>query len=236
MKQYKGPQALEDLKRGIIFEKNNYWDRRYKEGGTSGKGSIGRLKAWKWNTISRYINKPENVIDVGCGDLTMWDEMDWDLNSYIGLDISETIIKRNKQRQPDFRFICTSADVYHELQGEVVLCLDLLFHIMDDDIYEKTLKNLCQYSEKWIFIYTWYRNPFLDQRYKWWTRMTFFIKGEYSNLLASFKNKMTSDNIYQKYRDFSQYITQFEGYGFKLVAVERNEIDPYGAMYIFCQI
>ena len=53
-----------------VITPDNYWENRYESGGTSGKGSIGQLRAWKWQVIEDYAGPVDDVIDVGCGDLS----------------------------------------------------------------------------------------------------------------------------------------------------------------------
>jgi hypothetical protein len=53
--------------------KKEYWENRYASGGTSGCGSIGKLKEWEWKAITEYLPTPDHIIDVGCGDLSFWD-------------------------------------------------------------------------------------------------------------------------------------------------------------------
>lgn len=76
---------------------------------------------------------------------------------------------------------------------------------MDDEEYKSILGNLIDYSNRYIFIYTWVVEP--------------------ENYIQS----------YQKYRDFKKYIPLFESNGFKLVDVKKpfSFIEKYGAMWIF---
>lgn len=76
------------------FCQNNYWEKRYSIGGSSGKGSIGKERAWKWSIIDNYSPNIQNVIDVGCGDLSFWSNRE--CKDYTGIDMSETIIEKNK--------------------------------------------------------------------------------------------------------------------------------------------
>jgi len=51
----------------------DYWERHYSKGGSSGPGSIGNYRSWKWNTILEFENSIDDVIDIGCGDLSFWE-------------------------------------------------------------------------------------------------------------------------------------------------------------------
>lgn len=68
----------------VLKMEKTYWETRYGRGGTSGSGSIGVGRTWKWKVIGEMIrsHSPEllesddslsKIIDVGCGDLSFWD-------------------------------------------------------------------------------------------------------------------------------------------------------------------
>jgi hypothetical protein len=180
----------------------NYWDKRYADGGNSGCGSIGYLREWKWQTIHLFVNPVTEVIDVGCGDLSFWDVTTLP-DGYVGIDASEIIIKKNRANNPNL--------IFYHAKSPVVFCFDMLFHIMDDGIYQRTIENLCRMSSDYIFIYTWINNPLR----KFW-----FIE--------------TDRDDYERFRDLNalNYITADNG--FKGISVVRNELlDRFGAMLVF---
>lgn len=186
----------------------NYWDNRYASGGNSGLGSIGKHKEWKWNTLNNNIENITNIIDVGCGDLSFMDNHT--IENYTGIDISNTIIEANKTKHPEWKFICSSADKrISGLKGDVVFCHDVLFHIVDDEVYNNIILNLIEYSNKYISIFTWHKNP----------------------LKRMFRS--TDNDSYQAYRDFSKYIPIFENPGFSLICNEKSPCNKYGSLYIF---
>lgn len=77
---------------------NRYWEERYKSGGTSGRGSTGFIRIWKWWQIKRHTKRLNNVVDVGCGDLSFWKNQH--AINYTGIDQSQTIIEKNKDLYP----------------------------------------------------------------------------------------------------------------------------------------
>lgn len=189
-------------------EKMDYWENRYMEGGNSGEGSRGIHKDWKWAVLNNTIPNINNIIDVGCGDLAFMEG--WMVPNYIGIDISETIIQKNREQYPNKQFIISSADIHiHGIKSDVVFCHDVLFHIIDENVYVNILKNLTKYSDNYISIYTWHTNPLK----KWYC-------------------SKTKDN-YQAYRDFMQYLHIFTDSGFELHSITNSAVNKYGAMYIF---
>ena len=169
-------------------------------------GSTGRFRDFKWKHIDLYINPINEVVDVGCGNLTFWKgKLPVD---YTGIDFSENIIKKNSNGYPSGTFITrNAAELIIGLHKEVVFCLDVLFHIMDDDDFNAILHNLCTYSNKWIFIYTWCRPRNIPKK-----------------------------GIPRIYREFSYYMSIFDNNGFELVGKHENPADNAGALYVFRRI
>lgn len=188
----------------------NYWDKRYASGGTSGCGSVGELRDWKWKIIKHFVNPITEVIDVGCGDLSFWDGKMLP-ERYIGMDSSGIIIERNKVRHPNNIFLGVESSEPLGIVAPVVFCFDMLFHIMDDNIYWETINNLCSMSSEYIFIYTWLINPLR----KFWVIPK--VKGDY-----------------EYYRDPAQACRVIGSNGFYLIVNARCKgIDKFGAMLVF---
>lgn len=197
-----------------------YWETRYAKGDSSGEGSVGPNRAWKWAIIEKYVSSLDDVVDIGCGDLRFWEGRD--CHKYFGLDLSATVIQRNRESRPKWRFEVGHAEYrIPNLRARIVLCLDMLFHIMDDEVFVNVLENLCRYSKEWIFTYTWRRNPFL-----FWA-----IKNAHNvGLSRTFAYLRGTDGKYQKYRTFGKYFWIFERQGFTLLAKHGH---GDGAMYVF---
>jgi len=188
----------------------NYWDKRYADGGNSGCGSTGHLREWKWNTIKRFVESIDEVIDVGCGDLSFWDTTTLP-EGYVGIDASEVIITKNKLQYPNARFYKSMSSAPLGIVAPIVFCFDMLFHIMDDDVYKGTIENLCRMSSDYIFIYTWVNNPLR----KFW-----FLKADRDE--------------YERFRNLNSLTSITSEYGFDGIAIVRNEtIDRFGAMLVF---
>ena len=198
-----------------MIPEKDFWNKKYAEGGISGKGSIGKYRNWKWGMINQVIGPFKSVIDVGCGDLSFWKhpianriqkQKDF---SYAGIDVSDNIISRNRKFAPKFEFSCSPAYILKGIaKAQVVLCLDLLFHIMDEFRFELTLDNLCTYSKDWIVIYTWHKNPFELQG-------------------------VVTDGISQYYRPLSFYSHIFEMNEFELQDMIKVPFDEFGRLYFF---
>jgi hypothetical protein len=201
-------------KRKMIPEKD-FWNNKYSKGGISGRGSIGKYRNWKWGMINQVIGFFNSVVDVGCGDLSFWQHpipnriIKQKVFKYTGIDISDNIIKRNRAFAPKFEFICNPANVLCNIdKAQVVLCLDLLFHIMDDFRFELILDNLCKYSDEWIVIYTWEKNPFELQG-------------------------IETDGVSQYFRRLNDYRYIFDLNDFEMVNNYFVPFDDFGMIYFF---
>jgi 2-polyprenyl-3-methyl-5-hydroxy-6-metoxy-1,4-benzoquinol methylase len=209
----------------LIFQ-SNYWENRYQRGGTSGEGSIGQGRAWKWKIIESYVPDLQCVIDVGCGDLSFWSGRKCE--DYTGIDISETILEKNKSSRPDWTFIRSSSDkLVEDLKRENVFCFDILFHIMDENVFQNTLHNLCQYSSKYLFIHTWKNNPLSRTG-----ALRRVLKAPDLNTLKYIFLPAQTDTNYQYFRLLTNYLNIFQQHGFELLGEHENP-NHEGCMYIF---
>jgi 2-polyprenyl-3-methyl-5-hydroxy-6-metoxy-1,4-benzoquinol methylase len=187
------------------------WDEHYKRGGDSGTTDT-KSMGWAHSIYRKYFdNCRDRVIDVGCGDIRAWD-----CNpplKYTGIDISPLIIEQNREKYPGRKFIVANATVPQKITADIVICMNVLFHIIDDDDYTDILKNLKAYSKKYIIIYTWNKNP--------------FQKGIFSTIC-----KKDTDGHYQKYRDFKKVATPIFTPEFELMA-EHQYPGTIGTLYIW---
>ena len=194
-----------------------FWNRKYAEGGISGRGSIGKYRTWKWAKIRDVIGNFREVIDVGCGDLKFWEHpiankiLNQRRFKYLGIDISDEIITRNRKFAPGLKFICAPSHKPIPGEAEVVLALDLLFHIMDHGNFEETLQQLCKASKLWIVIYSWQKNPFE-------------------------KDYTVTDGKSQYFRKLSEYTHVFDENDFRLKDFYRVPYDPFGVLYFMKRV
>lgn len=205
------------------------WDNHYKLGGNSGDPESYKLsRDWKHNLLNKYYNNGDSIIDVGCGDLQFW--YGCPPPNYTGMDISQTITNKHTINFPNNKFICSNASINVNTKSNIVICFDMLWHIIDDSEYINILKNIKSYSNKYIYIYTWCDNPFK-------LNIIDSIKIHIINLLHGKKTyDNTGDGEYQKYRDFSLYSKQIFEPEFKLIEIHKNNIWKFGAMYIYQKI
>jgi len=166
------------LRRMSFSGSRRYWETRYAGDGTSGAGSYGKLAEFKADILNSFIKAHEirSVIDFGCGDgnqLTLLDCAD-----YIGLDISETAVKLCRKRfGADERksFFLYDPDSFEDqrprLKAELGLSLDVIYHLVEDGIFEQYMRRLFSAAERFVVIYssdtddnTHFQDPYLRHR------------------------------------------------------------------------
>lgn len=138
-----------------------YWEQRYTEGGTSGQGSYGKIAAFKAEILNNFVaeRQIQSVIEFGCGDGNQLSLAQYP--SYIGLDVSPSAIKLCIQRfQSDtqksfFLYDPVCFSDHHQLfYGDLALSLDVVFHLVEDQIYELYLQHLFGAARRYVIIYS----------------------------------------------------------------------------------
>lgn len=126
-----------------------YWNDRYNRGGNSGYGSYGDQMTQKVNWITPLDF--ETVTEVGCGDFNFGSHIL--LNhpaQYLGLDISEVVIDHNREIYPGRqRFQIFNGEIP---PADLLMCVDVLFHIINDEELELMLDKLEKAWTKYLVI------------------------------------------------------------------------------------
>ena len=135
------------------------WTSRYLSGGNSGSGSYNELYLFKRDVINQLITdyQIESMIDFGCGDGNQIKE--FNIKDYIGLDIASSSIKICKEKyQHDSHkkfYVYDDPSIQSlQLQADLTISLDVLYHILEDDIFMDYLKKLFTSSSKYVLIYS----------------------------------------------------------------------------------
>ena len=138
------------------FENSStYWEDRYKTGGKSGSGSYYELAEYKAEIINDFVRKYNinTVIEHGCGDGNQLGYGQY--KSYIGFDESTEAVSICKRKYKDDK--SKSFKINQEYRGEVAdltLSLDVIYHLVEDDVFESYIKRLFESSSKYVFIYS----------------------------------------------------------------------------------
>ena len=136
-------------------------------------------------------NNIKNVIDYGCGDWQFSQYINWNGVDYLGLDIVDSVIDSNKNKFPNYSFVC-DIDIFNYLDGkELIIIKDVLMHWPDDEI-EKFLDKLIKYNI-WILLV----NSAKNQPTKRKLKIGHYVPLEYDKFPL---NKYNSELIF-KYRN-----------------------------------
>lgn len=141
-----------------------YWEQRYLHGGTSGAGSYNRLEDFKARVINQFV-RDENintVIEWGCGDGNQLKLADY--LRYVGYNVSkEAVIKCREIFREDNtkKFIWSGAsDFVSDIKAELALSLDVVYHLVEDDVFDLYMRRLFESSTKYVCIYSCNFNKF----------------------------------------------------------------------------
>jgi len=142
------------------FYSIDYWEGRYKSGGNSGSGSYNVLAEHKANFINEFITRysVQSAIEFGCGDGNQLSSINYP--SYLGLDVSPTSISLCKQKfknDQTKKFILYKPSKFNAnaIQShDLSLSLDVIYHLVEDHLFELHMKHLFQSSSKYVIIYS----------------------------------------------------------------------------------
>lgn len=139
------------------FSSQEYWENRYKTGGNSGAGSYNQLAEFKAAVINNFTatNNISSIIDYGVGDGNQLLFINTENRQYTGIDVSPTIIEKCKTlfaQDTTKRFVLSSE--VDQIQAELVLSCDVIYHLIEDRVYTDYMYKLFQMSTKYVIIYS----------------------------------------------------------------------------------
>lgn len=133
----------------------SYWETRYASGGNSGVGSYSKFAHFKAGVLNQFVQDHQiaTVIEFGCGDgnqltLACYPE-------YTGYDVSATAVAMCRKR-----FATDLAKAFHTVgdyageTAELAISLDVLFHLVEDSIFEDYMRRLFDASRRYVIVYS----------------------------------------------------------------------------------
>lgn len=140
---------------GSFESSESYWKDRYADGGNSGHGSYGGYAEFKAEFLNRFIreNGINSIIEFGSGDgnqllLAQYPQ-------YLGVDISPDAVKICRTRFSDDKsktFIVASE--FDEQQADLVLSLDVVYHLIEDRVFDEYMQRCFSASRRFVIIYS----------------------------------------------------------------------------------
>jgi SAM-dependent methyltransferase len=133
----------------------DYWERRYAKGGSSGSGSYGRFAEFKADVLNGFVatHGVRSVIEFGCGDgnqlaLARYPE-------YLGVDVSETVVAKCRKRfRRDAHKAFRPLSEYAGEQADLALSLDVVYHLVEDGVFERHLRMLFGAARNYAIVYS----------------------------------------------------------------------------------
>jgi len=192
----------------------HYWENRYLHGGNSGSGSYNDLALFKAEIINRFVkeNNVGSVIEWGCGDGNQL--LFAEYPDYIGLDVSEEAIRICSEKffnDKSKRFIHIGQEGVFNQKADLVLSLDVIYHLIEDDVYDTYMKRLFLSSNRYVCIYSCNDDddfPAVHIKHRKFTEWIDNNVGDQWKLLSYIKNKYPynpSEETKSSWSDFYFY-------------------------------
>jgi hypothetical protein len=140
----------------------DYWENRYQKKGTSGSGSYGSPAMYKAGILNKFVieNNITKVIEFGCGDGNQLQLFEFP--AYLGLDVSITAIEKcirifkNDLTKSFFIYNPKGfADNLKTFKADLALSLDVIYHLLEDEVFESYMYHLFSSSTRFVIIYAW---------------------------------------------------------------------------------
>jgi len=132
-----------------------YWKDRYATGGNSGYGSYNQLAEFKAEILNAFVseNGITSVIEYGCGDGNQLAMAQYP--KYIGFDVSPIAISICSERfSSDGTKAFKLMEEYGGETAELTLSLDVIYHLVEDDVFEDYMNRLFDSAERFVIIYS----------------------------------------------------------------------------------
>lgn len=143
----------------MSFDSTGYWEQRYRTGGNSGRGSYNHLAQFKAEVINEFLKEHsqdiQHIVDVGVGDGNQLELLDVSANVlYTGLDVSSTAVQKCRQRFTNrSNFTFDTLDNTNNNTFDLVISCDVLYHLIDEDLFHRHLDMLFGLSKHYVIIY-----------------------------------------------------------------------------------
>lgn len=192
------------------FNSKDYWNNRYLKNGNSGSGSYENLAQFKAEIINNFVESynVKSVIELGCGDGNQLKYANY--KEYKGFDVSTKAIeicRANFIKDKSKRFLDYSEIKKAKHQEELVLSLDVIFHLIEDEVFNEYMKDLFTASSKYVIIYSCNYNKKIAAHVKC-RKFTDWIHTKYKNefkLIKYIPNRFPFDEKLPNSTSFSNF-------------------------------
>ena len=140
-------------------DSSEFWNNLYINKGNSGTGSYNRLAEFKAEIVNRFISEKaiQTVGEIGCGDGNQLSLIHYP--NYVGIDVSEVIIKKDREKFRDFQnysffHSLTEREKYIHRSFDMTISMDVIFHLLEDDVFTAYIDDLFNLADKYVVIYS----------------------------------------------------------------------------------
>lgn len=136
---------------------SQYWDDRYHAGGNSGAGSYGRLAQFKAEVLNDFVLRHEinSVVEYGSGDGAQLELANYP--EYTGFDVSPQAValcRKKFANHKNFQFYETKESHAKEGCFDLAISLDVIYHLVEDNIFDAYMKRLFASSSNFVIVYS----------------------------------------------------------------------------------
>jgi len=142
------------------FNSLAYWKNRYAKGQNSGSGSYGQVADFKAKALNGFIHEHaiSTCVEFGSGDGNQLGMLE--IASYLGFDVAPDAVKLCIEK---FRGDSTKSFMLYDpkyfvnnsfIEAELTLSMDVILHLIEDDIYSEYMSALFGASTKYVAIFT----------------------------------------------------------------------------------
>ena len=131
-----------------------YWEKRYSAGGNSGVGSYALFAEFKADVLNGFVatHHVQTVIDFGCGDGNQLSLAKYP--AYLGFDVSSTAISQCQELyKSDTHMSFRLISEYNGENADLALSLDVIYHLVEDNVFEHYMRTLFEASNRYVIIY-----------------------------------------------------------------------------------
>jgi cyclopropane fatty-acyl-phospholipid synthase-like methyltransferase len=139
----------------------DFWERNYARGLTSGNGSYGPLAEGKAKFLNALVESHgiESLIEFGCGDGNQLTLARYP--RYVGLDVSRHALDlclRRFAADQSKSFFLYDGQYFRDNAGvftaDAALSLDVIYHLVEDAVFETYMKHLFAAGRRYVVAYT----------------------------------------------------------------------------------
>jgi cyclopropane fatty-acyl-phospholipid synthase-like methyltransferase len=146
-------------KRSAAFTTSRkYWEDLYASGGNSGSGSYRRAARFKAGVLNTFMQDQnvQTVLEWGCGDGSQLRLATY--RSYVGVDVSNTAVNMCRQiyKSDHTKEFFLIDEIPEQFQSaECAISLDVVYHLVEDNVYFAYMKRLFASATRFVIIYAW---------------------------------------------------------------------------------